>query len=95
MSRDIMRKTKIASKRKAELKALKKLRDKKISLDDIPEILDWRQGVRGKFYRPVKQAISLRVDADVLVWFKSRSKKYQTKINEVLREYMQRHRRSA
>lgn len=47
--------------------------------------------MRGRFYRPVKQAISLRLDADVLAWFKARSEKYQSKINEVLREYMRRH----
>ena len=52
---------------------------------------DWDGAVRGRFYRPVKKAISLRLDADVLAWFKTRGEKYQSKINEVLREYMRRH----
>jgi len=43
----------------------------------------------GKFYRPVKQLVSLRVDADVLAWFRSRGKRYQTYMNEVLRREMQ------
>jgi len=43
----------------------------------------------GRFYRPLKQQISLRVDADVLAWFRSRGKKYQTYMNAVLRREMQ------
>ncbi|HUI42472.1 MAG TPA: BrnA antitoxin family protein [Terriglobia bacterium] len=42
----------------------------------------------GRFYRPVKQQISLRVDADVLAWFRSRGGKYQTYMNQVLRREM-------
>jgi uncharacterized protein (DUF4415 family) len=43
----------------------------------------------GRFYRPIKQLVSLRVDADVLHWFRGRGKKYQTYMNEVLRREMQ------
>ena len=43
----------------------------------------------GRFYRPMKQLVSLRVDADVLAWFRSRGKRYQTYMNEVLRREMQ------
>ena len=43
----------------------------------------------GRFYRPIKQLVSLRVDADVLDWFRGRGKKYQTYMNEVLRREMQ------
>ena len=89
-----MKKVKLDSRRKAQVKVLKKMKDPDINLDDIPEILDWSKGVRGKFYRPVKQAISIRVDADVLTWFKTRSEKYQSKMNEALREYMQKRRRA-
>jgi uncharacterized protein (DUF4415 family) len=90
-----MKKVRTTAKRKAQLKALKRKKEREIISDEIPEILDWKDGERGKFYRPVKQAISLRVDADVLAWIKSGNEKYQTKINEILRDYMQRHRRSA
>ena len=94
MSKDSMKKVKTDSRRKSQIQALKKMKDQDINLDDIPEILDWSKGVRGKFYRPVKQAISIRVDADVLTWFRTRSGKYQSKMNEALREYMQKRRRA-
>lgn len=37
---------------------------------------------------PAKQAISIRLDQDVLDWFRSNSSRYQSKINAVLRAYM-------
>jgi uncharacterized protein (DUF4415 family) len=47
------------------------------------------------FYRPVKQQqLTLRLDADVVAWFKARAgsnEGYQTRINRVLCEYVQRH----
>ena len=39
---------------------------------------------------PPKQAISLRVDQDVLAWFKRQGPRYQTKMNAVLRMYVSR-----
>ena len=38
---------------------------------------------------PRKAAISLRLDADVLEWFRARGPGYQTRINAVLRAYME------
>jgi uncharacterized protein (DUF4415 family) len=58
---------------------------------DAPEITDFTNFQQGKFYRPIKKQITLRVDADVLAWFKERSDKYQTLINQVLREYALHH----
>ena len=49
---------------------------------------DWENAIRGKFYRPVKKSVSLRIDADVLNWFKLQGKGYQTRINQTLREAM-------
>ena len=83
-----MSKTKRSSRSKKSLRAVKYLPEKEINLDDIPEVRDWDGAVRGRFYRPIKKAVSLRLDADVLAWFKARSEKYQSKINQVLREYM-------
>jgi hypothetical protein len=40
---------------------------------------------------PCQKAISLRLDADVLTWFKARSEKYRSGINEILCDYMRRH----
>jgi BrnA antitoxin of type II toxin-antitoxin system len=52
---------------------------------------DWRQAKRGMFYRPVKQQITLRLDADLIDWFKTHpvlDEGYQTTINRALREYV-------
>ena len=88
-----MKKNKTAAKRKAELKALAALADEDIDTSDIPEVTDWSGAVRGKFYRPIKKSISIRVDADILAWFRSQGEKYQSRINEALREYMLQHHR--
>jgi uncharacterized protein (DUF4415 family) len=65
--------------------------DEDIDLTDMPEVLDWTNAERGKFYRPVKQQITLRLDADVVHWFKSHAKGggYQTRINQALRDYVE------
>jgi uncharacterized protein (DUF4415 family) len=59
------------SKRVAkELAALARMPDDKIDLTDAPEIREWRGAVVGKFYRPIKRPVTIRVDADVLAWLK-------------------------
>jgi uncharacterized protein (DUF4415 family) len=40
------------------------------------------------FYRPRKQAVTLRLDADVLAWFRASGPGYQTRINKLLRAAM-------
>ena len=63
--------------------------DDQLDLSDIPEITDWNNAVRhNQFYRPVKQQTSIRLDADVLAWFKAQGKGYQTRMNEILRDAM-------
>lgn len=79
-----------------ELRALAEKPDSEINTDDIPEILDWSGARRGVFYRPVKQQITLRLDADVVSWFKAQApggRGYQTNINRALREHVQRRER--
>ncbi len=52
------------------------------------------KGPRGAFYRPLKQQLTLRIDADVVAWFKQQTqngKGDQTVINKALREYVERH----
>ena len=79
-----------AVKNKAkEISALKRMRDRDIDLADIPEIRDWSTAVVGRFYRPIKESLTIRVDADVLAWLRSNGKGYQTRINTILREAMQ------
>jgi uncharacterized protein (DUF4415 family) len=64
--------------------------DESIDTSDIPELTDeaWSVAVRGRFYRPVKQQITARVDADVLDWLKSQGRGYQRRLNAILRREM-------
>ncbi|GAB4117856.1 MAG: hypothetical protein Tsb0027_10710 [Wenzhouxiangellaceae bacterium] len=65
--------------------------DKEIDTSDIPELDDdfFR---RADLHLPAKQSVTLRVDSDVLHWFKSKGRGYQTRINKLLRQYMNAHR---
>ena len=77
----------------AELQLLTDIPDDQIDTSDIPETLDWSDARRGAFYRPVKKQITLRLDADLLAWFKDHApsgRGYQTHINNALREHVQR-----
>ena len=83
----------LTEEQKAEIKALAVLPDEKIDTGDIHEILDWSGAKRGLLYRPVKRQITLRLDADVIAWFRANARGgrgYQTEINRVLREHAQR-----
>jgi len=75
------------------LKAVAALPDSEIDTSDAPEITDWSGAIRGGLYRPVKRLTSLRLDADLLEWFKRDGEGYQTRINAALREYVERHQR--
>jgi uncharacterized protein (DUF4415 family) len=77
----------ISRRQKAELKALGSMPDAAIDTSDIPEVTDWTDARRGVFYRPIKQQLTLRLDADVVAWFKRQGGGYQTRINTALREY--------
>jgi uncharacterized protein (DUF4415 family) len=80
----------LTKEQKAELKALADMPDSEIDYSDIPPLTDvqWANAVRGRFYKPVKMATTVRVDADVLAWLKSQGKGYQTRINDILRTTM-------
>ena len=83
----------LTKERKAELEALAELSDENIDSTDIPEILDWSGTKRGLLYRPVKRQITLRLDADVVAWFRANApggRGYQTEINRVLRAHARR-----
>jgi uncharacterized protein (DUF4415 family) len=75
-------------KLKNELSALAALPDAKIDTSDVREIADWSSAVVGKFYRPIKRSVTIRLDADVLAWLKSEGGGYQTRINQLLRGAM-------
>src|ERR1035438_6882577 len=81
---------KLTEKDLAELEALAARPDSEIDLSDAPELTaeQWKKGIRGHFYRPVKRQITARVDADVLEWLKSQGKGYQSRIRSILRREM-------
>ena len=72
-----------------EIQALRSMKDRDIDLSDIPVRTDWSRAVVGKFYRPIKTSLTVRIDADVLAWLKRPGKGYQTRINGLLREAME------
>ena len=64
------------------------MKDEDIDTSDIPEIKDWSKAVVGKFYRPIKEPVTVRLDSDVVAWLKSAGPGYQTRINALLRRAM-------
>jgi len=79
-----------AAKRK-RLASLAKLPESRINLSDIPEIKNLPpDAVVGKFYRPKKTSVTIRLDADVLAWLKAAGEGYQTRVNTYLRTLMRR-----
>ena len=86
----------VTTAQKKQLAALGRVPDSKIDTASIPEVRNWSGAKRGVFYRPVKQQLTLRLDADVIAWFKDRAPKgagYQTDINRALRAHVHRHAR--
>ena len=82
-------------KKRAELRRLAQRPDEEIDLSDIPEIRQLpSDAVIGRFYRPKKQSLTIRLDADVLAWLKSSGEGYQTRVNTYLRQLMAKQRAS-
>lgn len=78
---------------RADLARLRKMTEREIERTSPPELADlpadfWNESE--VVVPPPKQAISLRVDQDVLAWFKRQGPRYQTKMNAVLRTYVSR-----
>jgi uncharacterized protein (DUF4415 family) len=75
---------------KNNVKHLKTMSDEEIKLDDIPEQDDeFFKSAQVKL--PSKQSVTIRMDSDVLLWFKKQGRGYQTRINKLLRRYMETH----
>lgn len=76
-----------------ELAALAALPDDRIDTGEVPEVRNWTGAKRGLLYRPLKRQLTLRLDADVVSWFKRHAeggRGYQTDINRALRDYVRR-----
>ncbi len=84
----------ISAKAKREIEVLRNKPDSEIDTSETRVLTPekWAKAVVGKFYRPIKQPIALRLDADVLAWFKEQGPGYQSRINEILRREMNSHR---
>jgi uncharacterized protein (DUF4415 family) len=73
---------------KTDWKRVAKMADDEINTEDIPE-LNESFFKNAKLVVPQKQPVTLRLDADVLEWFKAQGQGYQTRINNLLRRYME------
>ena len=72
---------------------LEKMSDADIDFSDIPELdADFFRNAKVRMPR-TKRAVSIRLDQDVLAWFQEQGRGYQTRMNAVLRAYMQAHTR--
>jgi uncharacterized protein (DUF4415 family) len=80
----------LTAEQKAELERLAELPDEEIDTSEIPPLSEefWRNAVRNPFYRPVKQQVTVRLDADALAWLRASGRGYQTKLNAILRQAM-------
>ncbi len=86
---------KLTEEQREELRKLVATPDREIDTSDIPEITDFTGFEVGKFYRPVKQTVTVRLDADLLNWLKQEGKGYQSRMNAILRKEMQQQRQKA
>jgi uncharacterized protein (DUF4415 family) len=73
----------------AEMQALRDLRDEDIDYSDIPPLpsTGWRR-VSDLIPAENKQQITLRLDADVIEFFRATGRRYQSRINAALRDYV-------
>ncbi|MGH9496915.1 MAG: BrnA antitoxin family protein [Candidatus Sulfotelmatobacter sp.] len=79
----------MTSRQRREIAAIAAMKDEDIDLSDIPLTLDWSKAEIGRFYRPPKKAVAMRLDGDILKWLKGFGKGYQTKVNLLLRHAME------
>jgi len=81
---------KLSARKRKQLQELAARPDSEIDFSDIPEIREIpSDAVIGKYYRPKKAIVTIRIDEDVLAWLKATGEGYQTRINGYLRRLMQ------
>ena len=78
-----------AAARKRDIAAIAAKTDATIDFSEMPEAVDWAGAEVGRFYRPAKRPVTIRLDEDVIDWLKSYGRGYQTKANVLLRYAMQ------
>jgi len=91
-----MKKKLISKKSGTDFKRLDAMANADIDLSDIPEVTPemFAKGILRRGLKPItKQQLTLRLDSDVVEWFRERRGGYQTKMNALLRAYMEEHKR--
>lgn len=71
-----------------EKRDITRIAEQDIDLSDMPEVLDWSKAEIGKFYRPPKKPVTMRLDGDIIEWLKGFGRGYQTRANLLLRHAM-------
>jgi uncharacterized protein (DUF4415 family) len=91
-----MKRKSTSVKSQTDFARLDKMKDEDIDFSDAPEITPekFAKAIVRRGLKPrTKTQVTLRVDTDVLEWYKKQGRGYQTKINLLLRAYMQEHQR--
>ncbi len=90
---DLKKKPRLSAEQRTRLDAVAAMPDEQIDYSDAPSLPDavWAKAVEMPH---AKQQITLRLDADVLDFFRHTGSRYQTRINAVLRSYVEVHRKS-
>ncbi len=90
-----MKKAATSKKSRTDWKRVDALKDEDIDLSDIPKVSPemFAKAIVRRGLKPVsrKAQLTLRVDSDVLDWYRRQGQGYQTKINALLRAYMDAH----
>ena len=79
---------------KERVKKIKSIKDENIDYSDIPELTEYFWDNAKPIYSNGKKAISIRLDNDIIDFFKEEGKGYQSKINSVLKSYVKAHHHS-
>jgi uncharacterized protein (DUF4415 family) len=74
---------------KRDIAAIAAKTDATIDFSEMPEVIDWAGAEVGRFYRPAKRPVTIRLDEDIIDWLKSYGRGYQTRANHLLRYAMQ------
>jgi uncharacterized protein (DUF4415 family) len=75
---------------KSDLKRIDAMTDENIDYSDIPPLGDEFFTQKTVSFSPSKQQLTIQIDQDILEWLKAEGKGYETRINHILREVMER-----
>jgi uncharacterized protein (DUF4415 family) len=79
---------KLTKQQERDIRVIAAKRDEDIDFSDAPPVLNWSGAEIGKFYRPAKKPVTMRLDSDVIAWLKADGRGYQTRANWLLRQAM-------